>query len=99
MRVDSTMASDYLTTISASAGLERPVKIVKISVETTAAPAAAGPITITDGSAGANVLWEKQLTTAANANVANDEPNGSLIWRTFRCTAIPTNTVMWIYRR
>ena len=99
MRVDGTMANDYLTTIAASAGLERPVKIVKIAVETTGAPGAAGAITFTDGSAGANVLWEKQVTTTANVNVANDEPNGSLLWRNFKCTAIQTNCVVWIYRK
>lgn len=97
MRVDTVMANDYLTTIGASAGLERPVKLIKVTWETTAAPGAAGPITITDGSAGANVIFERQVPATANINDSQDYPGQ--IWRNFKLTVIPTNTVVWIHRR
>jgi hypothetical protein len=96
------MASPWLSqTIGGlvpSAGLERPLKVTNISIETTAAPGAAGAVTITDGSAGANVLYERQLPATANLNVIDDFET-PLQWRNFQLTVIPTNTIVWINRR
>jgi len=82
-----------------SAGLERPLKVVKIAFEN---PTAGGTITVTDGSAGANVTFEKALATAG-ATVPpapdSDFAGGSVIWRNFQVTAFPAGAVMWIYRR
>ena len=61
-----------------------------------------GTITTTDGSAGANVIFEKALATAG-ATVPpapdSDFAGGSVIWRNFQVTAFPAGAVMWIYRR
>ena len=65
-------------------------------METTAAPAAAGPVTITDGSTAANVLWEQQVAATANINILEDFQMGRR-WRNFQVTVIPTNTVVWIH--
>lgn len=97
IRVDSVMASDYLTTIGASAGLERPIKVTELNIEATAA-GGGGLVTIQDGSSGANVLREYQLTAATLTNIL-DDVNVPLTWRNFKVTAIPTNTILWIQRR
>lgn len=95
------MASGWLAQsingITPSAGIERPLKITDISIETTAAPGAAGAVTITDASAGANVLYERQLPATANLNVIDDFGFPKR-WRNFQLTVIPTNTVVWITR-
>ena len=96
------MASPWLSQsiggLVPSAGLQRPLKVTNISIETTAAPGAAGAVTITDGSAGANVLYERQLPATANLNI-QDNFQVPLLWRNFQLTVIPTNTVVWINRR
>jgi len=97
------MAASWLTqTISGvvpSAGLERPLKVVKITFEN---PTAGGTITVTDGSTAANVIFEKALATAG-ATVPpppdSDFAGGSVMWRNFQVTAFPAGAVMWIYRR
>jgi hypothetical protein len=96
IRLDTVMGSGYLATIGASAGLERPLKVTEINVETSAAPAAAGPITITD--AAGNTIWECQVAATANLNIFDDF-QFTRMWRNFQLTVIPTNTVVWIYRR
>lgn len=78
-----------------SAGLERPLKVTEINVETTGTPGAAGPITITDGSTAANVLWEQQVPATPNINILEDFQMARR-WRNFQVTVIPTNTVVWI---
>jgi len=96
------MASPWLSQsiggLVPSAGLERPLKVTNISIETTAAPGAAGAVTITDGSTAANVLHERQVAATANLNIIDDF-SPPLLWRNFQLTVIPTNTVVWITRR
>lgn len=99
IRVDTVMASPWLSQsiggLVPSAGLERPLKVTAINIETTAAPGAAGAVTITDGSTAANVLYEQQITATANLNLI-DEFAQPRWWRNFQLTVIPTNTVVWI---
>lgn len=93
MRIDSVMASDYLTTISASAGLERPIKVVSIRVENPTPTA--GTWTITDGSTAANTLYELNLP----ATVGTNDDTTLRLWRNFKAPAPPAGWVMWIERR
>ena len=97
MRIDSVMANDYLTTIGASAGLERPVRLRKIAFEN---PTAGGTITVTDGSASANVIFETPLPTAGATvpRVPDSDFETPLLWRNFKVTAFPAGAVMWLYR-
>ncbi len=91
------MASDYLTTIAASAGLERPVKVTKVVVEN---PTAGATVTIQDGSSGNNTLFETQFPTAG-ATVPGVPATYFLgdMWRNFKLAAVPAGSVWWIYRR
>lgn len=102
IRLDTVMASPWLAQsiggLVPSAGLERPLKVTSINIETTAAPAAAGAVTITDGSAGANVLFEEQVPATANINVINEMAQPRW-WRNFQLTVIPSNTVVWIHHK
>jgi hypothetical protein len=90
MRIDSSMASDYLTTIGAAAGLERPVKVVSIRVENPTPTA--GTWTITDGT---NTLYEINLP----AIIGTITDSTTRLWRTFKAGAPPAGAVMWIERR
>ena len=95
MRIDTNMASDYLATIGASAGLERPIKVVSIRIEQ---PAAASVQTITDGAATPNTLYEANLGTAASSNAPYTDSTQRL-WRNFRVATIQAGAVIWIERR
>jgi hypothetical protein len=97
MRIDTAMANDYLTTIGASAGLQRPIKAPIINVEN---PTAGATITIQDGSAGNNTLFEMQFPTAG-ATVAGVPMTYQVdaIWRNFKIAALAAGSVVWIYRR
>ena len=90
------MGASFLNTLANSnnAGLRRPLKVTEINAETVGAPAAAGPVTITDGNA--NTIWEQQIAATANINLLEDFQT-SRRWRDFQITVIPTNTVVWIY--
>ena len=97
MRIDTAMASDYLTTIGASTGLQRPIKAPKIVVEN---PTAGATITISDGAGTPNTIFEQSFPTAG----ATVPPTplwdlSTLIWRNFKIAAVPAGSVIWIYRR
>lgn len=95
MRIDTAMAAAYLSTIGASAGLERPIKAPKIVVEN---PTAGATLTIADG--GGNTIFEQTFATAGAAVGGTGVFDlGTLIWRDFRIAAVPAGMVVWIYRR
>lgn len=93
MRVDTTMASDYLTTIGASAGLERPIKVVSIRIENPTPTA--GTWTLTDGAATPQTLYETNLPATVGTYLDSTER----LWRNFKAGAPPAGQVMWIERR
>jgi len=97
MRVDTNMANDYLTTIVASPGLERPIKAPTLVVEN---PTAGATLTITDGSTANNTIFESQFPTAG-ATVPGTPATylTELMWRNFKIAAVPAGSVVWIYRR
>jgi len=84
--------------VTPSAGLERPLKVTKITFEN---PTAGGTVTVTDGSTAANVIFEKALPTAGATvpPVPDSDFENSVQWRNFQVTAFPAGAVMWIYRR
>lgn len=92
MRIDGSMASAYLATIGASAGLERPIKVVSIRVENPTPTA--GTWTITDGG-GTNTLYEVNLPATVGTYVDSTQR----LWRDFKAPAPPAGWVMWIERR
>lgn len=95
MRIDTNMASDYLTTIGASAGLERPIKVVSIRIEN---PTATSVQTIQDGSSSNNTLYEANLIAVASAQGPYTDTQERL-WRNFKVATIQAGAVIWIERR
>lgn len=87
------MASDYLTTIAASAGLERPVKIVSIKIENPTPTA--GTWTITDGAGTPKTLYEVNLPATVGTYVDIQQR----LWRNFQAPAPPVGWVLLIERR
>lgn len=83
--LDSTMASDYWTTISVPAGQGKPLMVSKIRWVNPGA-AGAGSFVITDASSSANVIEQ------GNAPAASLNPDQEIVyskprpWRNFQLT-------------
>lgn len=92
MRIDTVMTNDYLTTIGVT---PRPIKIVSIRIEN---PTAAGIITITDGAATPNTIYEVDLTPVATVGGTYVD-NTQRLWKNFKVTVLQAGAVIWIERR
>ena len=94
--LDTVMAQDFLTAISAVAGLGRPLRIRKIAWVNPGA-AGAGAFTITDGSTAANVLAQANAPLATNNTDQQVDFNNPVTWKNFKLTAISGGGKILIY--
>jgi hypothetical protein len=91
--VDTAMAQDFLTAISATA---RPLRVRKI-VWVNPGAAGAGAFTITDGSTAANVVAQGNAPAASlNPNQQIDFGN-PVMWKNFKVTALTGGGKLLIY--
>ncbi len=94
--LDTVMANDFLTAISAVAGLGRPLRIRKIAWINPGA-AGTGAFTITDGSTAANILVQGNAPLATNNADQQIDYNNPLTWKNFKLTAISGGGKLLIY--
>lgn len=94
--LDTVMTNDFLTTISAVAGLGRPLRIRKI-VWVNPGAAGAGAFTITDGSTAANVLAQGNAPAASLNPDQQIDFNNPPMWKNFKLTAISGGGKLLVY--
>jgi len=86
-----TMANDYLTTIGAVAGNEKPLRVIKV---VWTAPGVSGSFVITDGSTAGNVLLQGVTPASFAGQDVEYDFEVPLAWRNFKVTTLSAGTLL-----
>ena len=96
IRVDTAMGSDYLTTIGAVAGTERPLKVKKV-LWSAPGTAGTGSFVIQDGSSSNNILLQGNALAATNNPDQQFDFATTVLWRNFKVSTLTGSGVLFIY--